>query len=115
MVGEKYDWNISGLGVNIKTKGKKSKPKIEWRKAKLKRLRSTGKEYISRANKNSEYVTQRKKQRKSKNCSCKFTECGKLDEDESQKAFEAFYKFGDSEKWKLNLSSNKKKGPNPYI
>ena len=51
MVREKYDWNISGLGINIKTKGKKSKPKIEWRKAKLKRLRSTCKEYISRANK----------------------------------------------------------------
>lgn len=109
MVREKYDWNISDLGKNIKTKGKKPKRKIEQTKAKLKRPRSTGKEHTSQEKKHSEYVTRRKKQRKSKSCSCKFTECSKLDENELEKAFEAFYKIGDSEKQKLNLLSNQDK------
>lgn len=85
MIGEKYDWNISDLVRNIKTKSKKAKLKIEWTKAKLTRLKSTGKECTSRVNKNSEYVIRRKKQRKPKNRNCKFTECGKLDEGKFKK------------------------------
>ena len=114
LVREKYDWNISDLGKNIKTKRKEPKQKIEQTKAKLKRPRFTGKEHTSQENKNSEYVTRRTKQRKSKNCSCKFTECRKLDENELEKAFEAFYKIGDSEKQKLNLLSNQDK-KNPIL
>ena len=51
---------------NVKTKGIQQETRVHC-KAKLKRLGSTGKKYTSRANKNSEYVTLRKKQRNSKN------------------------------------------------
>lgn len=90
----------------MRLKGQKPKRKAEWTKAKLKSLKATGYEHESRVNKNSGCFVRQKKQRKTQNCSCKFTACKKLKEHKLKEAFTSFYEIRNTKKQTLNLLAN---------
>ena len=79
-----------------KSSRKQPRRKKEWEKNKLKQLKTTGKMYILRANKNSEYKIRAAKPRKPKYCKWRFSENNKLINEELDLAF-SFIRFSDSE------------------
>ena len=105
-LGDRCDWDIVDLKKGDSVKGRKPKRKKIWARHALKKLKSSGKEYISRANKYSEYKVRWKKERKPRTCRCKFTACADLSDDELKNAFQKYYEIDDQEKQKLNLIAN---------
>ena len=72
---------------------KKLHKKKEYEKNKNKRLKTAGKMYFSRLNKNNEYQVHPAKIRKTKKCN-KFTECNLLTNEQLETAFKQYYKIG---------------------
>ena len=102
-VGSLYQWDITNVRKKNESRGRKPKRKKEWEKKEQKRLKTSGKSYVSRANNFSEFKERPAKKMKITNCGCKFTQCKELSQDELQSAFDKFYQIEDSRLQKLTM------------